>query len=233
MTNLRSQEYSTLREELLQAKRYVFERPLLIVALGVGGLTTLEIEYSAALALVLASLILFNFWFTVNRLMSAARIVAYVQLQLEEGTAESWTGWESSLRYYRKWLKRDPAGAKAEIDAAMDKDAVPDAMLHYPPIYQLHMALMVAAAVGAVAVTFVAPSIVNVVCSVGVIALAAAFGSSCSRYRPSVISALIERNRVIWCRVFEYMRQDGAKGSTLAEDAAQQANAADRPSAGR
>ena len=221
MTDLRSQEYSTLREELLQAKRYVFERPLLIVALGVGGLTTLEIEYSAALGLVLASLILFNFRFTVNRLMSAARIVAYVQLELEKGTTESWSGWESSLRYYRKWLKQDPAAAKAEVEAAMDKQAVPDAMLHYPPIYQLHMALMAAATVGSVAVTVVAPSIVNIVCSVGVLALAATFGVACNRYRPSVISALIERNRVIWSRVFEYMRQDGAKSATVADEAAQ------------
>lgn len=221
MTDLRSQEYSTLREELLQAKRYVFERPLLIVALGVGGLTTLEIEYSAALGLVLASLILFNFRFTVNRLMSAARIVAYVQLELEKGTTESWSGWESSLRYYRKWLKQDPAAAKAEVEAAMDKQAVPDAMLHYPPIYQLHMALMAAATVGSVAVTVVAPSIVNIVCSVGVLALAANFGAASNRYRPSVISALIERNRVIWSRVFEYMRQDGAKSATVADEAAQ------------
>lgn len=221
MTDLRSQEYSTLREELLQAKRYVFERPLLIVALGVGGLTTLEIEYSAALGLVLASLILFNFRFTVNRLMSAARIVAYVQLELEKGTTESWSGWESSLRYYRKWLKQDPAAAKAEVEAAMDKQAVPDAMLHYPPIYQLHMALMAAATVGSVAVTVVAPSIVNIVCSVGVLALAASFGAASNRYRPSVISALIERNRVIWSRVFEYMRQDGAKSATVADEAAQ------------
>jgi len=221
MTDLRSQEYSTLREELLQAKRYVFERPLLIVALGVGGLTTLEIEYSAALGLVLASLILFNFRFTVNRLMSAARIVAYVQLELEKGTTESWSGWESSLRYYRKWLKQDPAAAKAEVEAAMDKQAVPDAMLHYPPIYQLHMALMAAATVGSVAVTVVAPSIVNIICSVGVLALAANFGAASNRYRPSVISALIERNRVIWSRVFEYMRQDGAKSATVADEAAQ------------
>ena len=221
MTDLRSQEYSTLREELLQAKRYVFERPLLIVALGVGGLTTLEIEYSAALGLVLASLILFNFRFTVNRLMSAARIVAYVQLELEKGTTESWSGWESSLRYYRKWLKQDPAAAKAEVEAAMDKQAVPDAMLHYPPIYQLHMALMAAATVGSVAVTVVPPSIVNIICSVGVLALAANFGAASNRYRPSVISALIERNRVIWSRVFEYMRQDGAKSATVADEAAQ------------
>ncbi len=226
MTDMRFQEYSTLREELLQAKRYVFERPLLIVALGVGGLTTLEVEDSAAAALVLAGLILFNFWFTANRLMSAARIVAYIQLQLEEGEADSWAGWESSLRFYRKWLKLDPAGAKAKIDEAMDKDAVPDAMMHYPPIYYLHIALMAAAAFGALAVTAVAPSLVNVVCSVGVLALAVPFSSACNRYRPAMVSALIERNRVIWGHVFEYMRRNNERGTALDGHAAQQRHAA-------
>jgi hypothetical protein len=228
-----SQEYVTLREELLQAKRYVFERPLIIVALGVGGLTTLDLEHTGAVALVLAGLILFNFRFTVNRLMSAARIVAYIQLELEEATSGPWVGWESSLRYYRKWLKRDPGGAKMIVDEGMDQDAVPDAMLHYPPIYQLHMALMATAGVGAVAVASLAPSAVNIACTVGVLGLMAVFGPECSRYRPSMISALIERNRVIWTHVFEYMKEEGVKSSAGEGGSAQQADADGRPHRGR
>ena len=231
MADHQSQEYATLREELLQAKRYVFERPLIIVALGVGGLTTLNLEYTGAIALVLAGLILFNFWFTVNRLMSAARIAAYIQLELEEGTSGSWAGWESSLRYYRKWLKLDPAGAKAKVDREMDSDAVPDAMLHYPPIYQLHVALMASSVVGAVAVTVLSLSIVNVVGVVGVVGLSAIFVRECRKYRPSKISSLIERNRVIWAHVFEYMRQEGAKPSISKGSSAQQDAALDFHSA--
>jgi len=224
-----SHEYATLREELLQAKRYVFERPLVIVALGVGGLTTLKTEYMGALALLLAGLILFNFWFTVNRLMSAARIIAYIQLALEERKSEPWVGWESSLRYYRKWLKRDPSGTKAIVDQEMDGDAVPDAMLHYPPIYQLHIALMAVVGVGAAALTVLTPSMVNIVSMVGIVGLIAIFGRDCRKYRPSIISALIERNRVIWSYVFTYMQDEG-KRPTQRAGSVQQADAVDAAS---
>lgn len=204
-------EYTTLREELLQAKRYVFERPLVIVALGVGGLTTLQTKYAGALALVLAGLIVFNFWFTVNRLMSAARIVAYIQLALEEMKSEAFVGWESSLRYYRKWLKRDPSQTKAIIDQAIEKDAVLDAMLHYPPIYQLHVALMAASGLAVAVLTVLAPSAVNIVSTTGVVGLVCIFVRDCRKYRPSVISTLIERNRVIWIHVFAYMQEEREK----------------------
>jgi hypothetical protein len=48
---------------------------------------------------LLAGLLVFNFWFTINRLGSAARIVAYIQVVLEAG--RPWRGWETSLRSYR------------------------------------------------------------------------------------------------------------------------------------
>ena len=210
-----SHEYVTLREELLQAKRYVFERPLVIVALGIGVLTTLDVEYMGAMALVLASLLLFNFWFTVNRLRSAARIIAYIQLELEGETDGAWVGWESCLRYYRKWLTLDSAGAKksVDIDTEIDKDAVPDAMLHYPPIYYLHIALMLAVAIWSITVTWIGYSVVNVLCSTCIVVLFALFSLESLKYKPSVIAALVERNRVVWRHVFEYMQKDGAKPS--------------------
>lgn len=201
-------EYATLREELLQAKRYVFERPLVIVALGIGFLTTLEMKYAGALALVLASLIVFNFWFTVNRLMSAARIVAYIQLALEEFAADKWIGWESSLRYYRKWLKRDSSLANILVDKEMDKDAIPDAMLHYPPIYQLHIAIMAACGLAAIILAVLSPSTVNSISITGVFCLNCIFIRDCRKYRPAFISTLIERNRVIWIHVFAYMQEE-------------------------
>ncbi len=210
-----SHEYVTLREELLQAKRYVFERPLVIVALGFGAITTLEVGYMGAMALVSASLILFNFWFTVNRLMSAARIIAYIQLELEGGSDDTWVGWESCLRYYRKWLKLDPEGAKKRVDTEVDKNAIPDAMMHYPPIYYLHVALMLATAIWAITVTAMSFSPVNVLCSACVVILAAVFSLESLKHRPSIISSLIERNRVIWRHVFEHMQENGAKPSAI------------------
>ena len=72
-----AQEYDTLRKELSESKKYVFERPLVIVGVGLGLLTTQTVTYGVVLAASLSGLLLFNLWFTVNRLMSVARIVAY------------------------------------------------------------------------------------------------------------------------------------------------------------
>ena len=181
------------------------------MALGVGALTTLNVEYMGTMALVSVSLILFNFWFTVNHLMSAARIIAYIQLELESRKDGAWVGWESCLRYYRKWLKLDPVGAKKIVDAEMDKDAIPDAMLHYPPIYYLHIALMFAATIWAITVTVISFSPVNFLCSICAAILSAIFSLESLKYKPSIISSLVERNRVIWQHVFEQMQEQGAK----------------------
>lgn len=77
------EEYQTLRQELLESKRYVFERPLLIGAAGIAALGAFREIQAAVVPLVMVGLLLFNLWFTVNRLRSASRIVAYIQLQLE------------------------------------------------------------------------------------------------------------------------------------------------------
>ncbi len=84
------QEYQTLRQELLESRKYVFERPLLILTAGAAGLNTLKSEYLPLLPVGLGILILFNLWFTINRLLSAARITSYIQLELEERCHGPW-----------------------------------------------------------------------------------------------------------------------------------------------
>jgi hypothetical protein len=101
-------EYKALREELLLATKYVFERPLLILALVAAGSRVMETGYAILLLVLVAALLLFNFWFTFNRLSSAARIAAYVQIELEARAYGRWVGWETCLREYRRWLKGDP-----------------------------------------------------------------------------------------------------------------------------
>ena len=56
--------------------------------------------------------------------MSAARIIAYIQLELEERAIGKWVGWETCLRYYRKWLKTDPDEKVKDISEEIDKNAV-------------------------------------------------------------------------------------------------------------
>src|SRR5208337_5044944 len=99
-----AQEYETLRHEFLEAKRYVFERPLAITALAGIAWHNTGGSQLIALAAAIAFVTLFNLWFTVGRVESGARIAAYIQLVLEPSSEIPWTGWESSLRENRKWL---------------------------------------------------------------------------------------------------------------------------------
>ncbi len=199
-----SEEYESLRQELLESKRYVFERPLLIAAAGTGALVAFRDFYAAAVPLLMAGLLLFNLWFTVNRLYSAGRIVAYIQLQLEERRLRPWRGWESCLREYRKWIKRP--GASVTVDGALDWDAVPDALLYYPAIYQLHIGIVLLAFVSASLLVLRSPSPESAACAAGTALLTVWFAVSAIHYRPSKLRTTIERNRVIWKHVLDEMR---------------------------
>ncbi|MFZ1083516.1 MAG: hypothetical protein WAN35_00975 [Terracidiphilus sp.] len=140
-----TQEYNTLRNELLEAKRYVFERPLAITALAAIGLQVLGKPQQVALPIAISFVTLFNLWFTVNRLQSASRIVAYIQLILEPSGSLPWIGWETSLRKYRTWLgSKGKREATKIVDKKLesDKTIVPDALMYYPAVYLFHVALM-------------------------------------------------------------------------------------------
>lgn len=193
-----AQEYATLRDELNQSKKYVFERPLVILGAGVALLTTEGVQYGAALPALLTGLLLFNYWFTVNRLMSASRIAAYIQVVLEGGTA--WRGWETSLREYRIWINDDPKAKKdiVERELKLNQKAVPDALMYYPPIYQIHIALVVLCLIAGVLLTIKQPNAINVVATVVLILLAGVFARYCWKWKPSKMRSLIERNILIW-----------------------------------
>ncbi len=206
-----AEEYKTLREELLQAKKYVFERPLLIAAMAAAGSRGLDREFLMLLLVLAAALLLFNFWFTFNRVSSGARIAAYIQLELEERSHGRWVGWETCLREYRRWLKDDPAKRRAEVDAALDAGAVPDALMYYPPIYQLHIGLMAIAVGLAVTLALHNRTPFSVISMSLVLLLAGFFSASLHRYAPHKMRALIERNRVIWKFVFTRMQASGSK----------------------
>ena len=193
-------EYDTLRNELLEAKRHIFERPLIIAALAAAGLQFLDKPFALALPSVVALLTIFNFWFTLNRVQSANRIVAYIQLVLEPSVKLKWIGWESSLREYRRWLNKN-SDARAFIDDRIDRDAVPDALMYYPAVYYFHFALMMSAMLASVGLlihepnwwrfVFLLPTLLLVVHSIKYFA----------RWRPSQQKAWIERNQIIWQNV--------------------------------
>jgi hypothetical protein len=191
-----SQEYDSLREELNQSKKYVFERPLVIVGVGVALITTVSGQYGPPLAAVMTGLLLFNFVFTVNRLMSSARIVAYIQVVLE-GDAK-WRGWETSLREYRIWLNDNPEAKKRIVERELNQKAVPDALMYFPMIYNIHIALVFLCLVAAVLLTLRQASGINIVATVLIVPLVILFFRYCMRWKPSTMRSLIERNIVIW-----------------------------------
>jgi hypothetical protein len=198
-----AQEYDTLRHEFLESKRYVFERPLAITALAAVGLQVLDKPQHIALPIAVLFVTIFNFWFTVNRLQSASRIVAYIQLVLEPSGRYLWTGWETSLRQYRKWLRSmNRRKATKYVDANVDLGAAPDTLMYYPPVYYFH-AVLVAFSVLAGLVQFKQEiAIWARVLSLIAVALGLWTFVYFQRWRPSRLRLSIERNRVIWQAVF-------------------------------
>jgi hypothetical protein len=188
-----AQEYDSLRDELKHSKQYVFERPLVIVGVGIALLTREGMQFGAALPSLLAGLLLFNYWFTVNRLKSASRIVAYIQVVLESDTI--WKGWETSLREYRVWLNKN---RKVKDKIVEDKDAVPDALMYYPPIYGMHIVLVVLCLIAGIVVTVKQQTLLNLGATLLLFVLAILFAYYCWKWRPSKMRSLIEREKVIW-----------------------------------
>jgi hypothetical protein len=97
-----SEEYKFLRTELEINKKFVFERPLLIIGTGMAILGTLYNVNAIFLAPIpFLAILYYNLSFTNNRLKSSSRIIAYIQLVHEEEQLIT-PGWESALKIYRK-----------------------------------------------------------------------------------------------------------------------------------
>jgi hypothetical protein len=93
-------EYETLRQELNENKKYVFERPLIIITAAFVALGSIPSEYLIFYPIVIIYLLLFNLSFTINRLNSSARIVAYIRLHIEKNASDNYH-WETFLGGYQ------------------------------------------------------------------------------------------------------------------------------------
>jgi hypothetical protein len=95
-------ELGFLRSEMDLNRKYIFERPLLIVAGGITAAATLEeLIGFEVLPLLFIVLMGYNLWFTYNRLQSNARIIAYLQVVYTPDGADRWIGWEAGLLLFR------------------------------------------------------------------------------------------------------------------------------------
>lgn len=128
-------EYEMLRNELLQGRRYVFERPLFILTASFTLMQFVDKQYAMFFPIIIILLLFFNLWFTVNRMTSMARIISFIQL-VHENDKIKWIGWESSLRCFRIWLEENKTTIK---NIKLDNVPVYDNIAYYPSIFYLHI----------------------------------------------------------------------------------------------
>lgn len=203
----KAEEYKSLRDELRESKQYVFERPLLAITAILAAAQFVDKHQLAFLPFVAISLLTFNFWFTVNRLRSSSRIVAYVQIVIENVNHENWIGWENFLRYQRIWLKQNEKDFSAIISKYIEKDAVPDALFYYPAIFNFHVAVVVVSCIASVAFAYRELSVTNLLALAATISASVYFLSSTIISRPSKMKGLLEEYRIITLEVLKYIKK--------------------------
>jgi hypothetical protein len=195
-------EYESLRAELAANRHLVFERPLAIALAGVIGAATIQTLAAAPfLALALGVVLWFNLWFTHNRLLSSARIIAYLHRAHDEWGRFPWLGWERALARSRNWSR-----ANREVIGLIWRDAVAragsDKMRYYGPILYFHLALAGISGSITLAVMLRSPSWQSVLCTApALVALATFVCVSLSRFPTARIAASIEAEEEIWRRV--------------------------------
>lgn len=195
------QEYETLRNELIQGKQYVFERPILIITGSIALIEFIDKQYAVYFPMIIIGLLLFNLWFTINRMVSMARVIAYIQIVLEDKRTK-WLGWETSLRYYRKWLRLN----KNTRINFKDK-AVYDNLGFYPPIYYLHLIVTLTAYLVLVIYTINHFDLKNLILCISTLTILILFLIFAYRNRPNKVKPQIETNRQIWKLTFRDMNK--------------------------
>ncbi len=137
MSDIRTEEYKFLRQEHENNRKFVFERPLVIVGGTIAtGFAFAEKGILGLLPLPFLLILWFNLWFTHNRLQSSSRIVAYIQLIHETNQNVPWIGWENALREYRNWIHREE---KYHKSLSIDDIKQSDNMTFYKPIFYFHL----------------------------------------------------------------------------------------------
>jgi len=117
-------EYESLRNEINDNRKYVFERPLLIFSAACIFFDSVsKTDYAILFPCLIVLLLLFNLHFTANRLNSNARIIAYIRLYIEKNQPSNYQ-WETFLNAYR--INGENKGLK-----------------YYPIIYYFHIVLII------------------------------------------------------------------------------------------
>lgn len=217
---MKLEEYNFLRAELNENRKYIFERPLLII----GATLAAAISLSAAarlglLPFVFLMVLLFNLWFTFNRMESSSRIIAYLQLVHEGRSEYKWIGWENALRVYRTWVVEN----KNTMRTLLRPDPpIPQYhhMAYYAPIFYFHLALGFAVTTTLLATAtagqhlYLGPLTIpdDKLLALNWIGLCL-FATSFLFFRPKKVRHAIEFRRQIWQRALEPAKQGASSSS--------------------
>ena len=212
MNDMKIEEYKMLRQEHENNRKHIFERPLLIVVGTIAASYNLsEKSILGLLPIMFLSLLLFNIWFTYNRISSSARIIGYIQLVHEVGNIYKWIGWENSLRLYREYNYKITTG---EVKTENYDIKQFQGMAFYAPIYYFHIfiGLVFTIVINVYIlinndtkttfnirnhnVLFVALNIIWII----------VYMLFLLKYRPNGLPPFIEKQRYTWERVFTYYK---------------------------
>lgn len=204
-------EYQHLRQELVDNKKMVFERAIVIVAAGLAaGLVANEVEGIQLVGIPTIGAIGFSLWLTANRLESNSRIISYIQLFHENENKFQWVGWETALRLHRIWSKRNDSAQDKLLKYRNFNVEQYDNISFYRAIFVLHLflAFVVAMIMSFISWTSGPPNTPLGLVPIYVVpaincALALFLSIWSYRYRPSMLQDRIEINRRVWLEVFK------------------------------
>ena len=216
-----AQEYEALRTELQESRSYVFERPLIILG-AVAGIAAFGAEkmkggeYMALLPPLITALMIYNLWSTAWRQSTSSRIVAYIQVALEEQARDAdpqWWGWETCLREYRNDHEGD---VETCVRAKMKKAcARPDPLMYWEVLWFLHIVIVFVALVVSIALPFFHGCVWPDLLGLGVNPLlAAGFGYVCHQNRPKKIGFQIECERKVWKEILACLERAAGVAGT-------------------
>lgn len=214
--NVRIAEYESLRQEVLQNKKFVFERPLVLI--GATGLAASQLSSNPAaliLPALLIALLFLNLWFTVNRLKSTARIVAYICLVLES-SEKVWIGWENALQKYRLWMKANTQKAQKNfISSQCNLEGVSDTMWFYHILLWLHIVPVCVGLLVSSLYAIVNPGLSEIVGFVLTLVLSIIFSIACVyQFHPNKMCGLIDIQRVVWTDCLGFNNKELDKGNS-------------------
>ena len=134
------EEYKVLRQEHENNRKFIFERPLILLVGAMAAVANFKEASSPALnvlPLIFLIGLWFNLWFTYGRMISSSRIVAYIQVVFEGKGVVKWIGWESALTLHREWQYK--IAEKKETEPIIPKDHI-DGNGMYDNVFYFHIA---------------------------------------------------------------------------------------------